>query len=1139
MVYLKSVEIAGFKSFVDRVRIDLDRGLTVLTGPIGSGKSNVVDAIRFALCEPNPRVLRVSNLGELLYETPSKKSTYAWVKVVFDNSDFGVAINKTRVEVRRKLSARGSTYFLQRRRVSRKRLLQFLETAGIYPGGFNFVAQGTIMRVAEVELKELRHVLEELTGIAVYDQRKREAEENLRQADHKIAIAEARIEEVRDRLKNLEKERNNLLRYGQIREGIRELKAIGLSNEISVLEARVKRLDRAYGKCALELEKINSLEDDLRRERALIEGEIEESEITRKKLRLIELEGKIEQEQRNFADIEGRIERLGNELKRIRAARMESLRSMSGLELETDKVRKEIREAKERKETLLKEFRDKSAIIRRLKIGSRSIESAIASTYDRIAEVGAKIIVEKAKNKFSETRLERIKRRKQVIRVTIERLEGLVNTIDELLQQENRALGEISRSIEEYARREKELKDALRKVTGLACKVRGATTRFSSQRDLINQIVNEETVLEKVRDLVRDGVVRKVYGEIRGLIEISPAYKKALLASSNGWYRAIIVEDLGSGLQLLHRLNAIGAGLARVISLKDVKVEPVDRPDFEGIVGIASSFVECNPKFRPAVELIWGDTLVTTTDDFAFFAASRGFRSVTVDGNVYEPEGVLIGGKFREPVEPWKLLPSARAIRKLQMTLSKLERVLGRYSKKVGTLAHHIERSRIRRETKLGEVRYIKARLSSGTKHLNESRKLLSIIDRRLQQISNRLVKERARISKLEKRKTSLEERLVGLKGRRDLSTEIENLRTSLARTKNLIKSLERTLSVELCPRIKDVKARLSNAQTEIETVERQLKAAQTSLLQTREHQAELQKEKVALEAELSRVEDSSAELKVKLSIVRDKLNEIHKKRNRIGPRATRLHTELALKRKELDSLLRQLRDLGFERVLKRSGEEVKRAARTRMRLEAELTEIGDVNQLAIKQYEELMGRYRLISERINSLEKDKRAILQFIDGLEKEKRRVFIDAFKRVNKGFSEFFAKLTGNGRGLLKLQNEENPLEGDIDMLIQFPGKNMILVSGASGGEKSVAVVSFILALSELMKAPFYVFDEIDVHLDQFHIERLANVLREQSSTSSQIVIVSRRSPILSKANRVYGFYTRDARSRIVSMPSPTAK
>lgn len=1136
------MEIAGFKSFdVDRVKITLDPGLTVLTGPIGSGKSNVVDAIRFALCEPNPRVMRVSNLGELLYETPSRKSTFAWVKAVLDNSDSGMAIGTRRVEIKRKLSAKGSTYLLQGRRVSRKRLIQFLEASGIYPGGFNFVAQGTIIRVAEVELKELKRILEELTGIAIYDQRKREAWENLSQADHKIAIAEARIEEVRDRLKNLEKERNSLLSYRQIRDRIRELMAVGLSSEIIALEAEVKRLDRAYGRCALELEKIKSLEDDLMREHALIEAEIEGSEITRKKLRFIELEAKIEQEQRNLADIEGRIERHGNDLKRIRAARTESLRALSHLELEIGKVRKEIKGAEEKKETLLRELRDKSASVRRSKIGARSVESAIASTYDRIAEVDVRIAVERAKNEFSENQLEHIKRRKDEIQAAIKRLEELLKGADEILQRENRKIGAINRTIDRHVREEKETKEALRRIAGLTRKVRDAAERFSSQRELINQLATEESVLEKVTTLSRDGVVGGVYGEINGLIEISPPYKKALLASSDGWHRAIVVEDMASGLQLLRRLNdtGTGTGLVRVISLRDVKVKPIDKPDFEGVVGIGSSFIDCDQKFRRAVELIWGDTLVTTDDDIALFAASKGHRSVTVDGNVYEPQGVLIRG-FREPAEPLKLLPSARAIRRLRAILSKLERVLARYSKEVDTLAGRIERSRIHRETKLGEVRCLQTRLSSGKRHLNQSRKLLSIIVRRSRQISNQLERERERISKLGKRKASLEERLVILKGRRNLSAEIENIRASLAKTDGLITSLERTLTVELRPRIKDVKAKLSNAQTEIQTVEGRLEAAQTSLLRTKEKQAELSREKATLGAELSRIEDSSAELKVRLSIIKDKLGDIRKRRNEIAPRATHLHTELALKRKELESLLGQLRDLGFESVLRRSEEEVKRAARTRTFLEAELKEIGEVNHLAAKQYHELMGRYRLISERINGLERDKRAILQFIDSLEKKKRRVFMDAFKKVNNRFGDFFARLTGNGRALLKLQNEDDPFEGDIDMLVQFPGKNMILVSGASGGEKSVAVVSFILALSELMKAPFYVFDEIDVHLDQFHIERLANVLREQSSTnSSQIIIVSRRSPILSKADRVYGFYIRDGRSRVVSLPSPVIK
>ncbi|HID91440.1 TPA: hypothetical protein EYP44_05730, partial [Candidatus Bathyarchaeota archaeon] len=490
-------------------------------------------------------------------------------------------------------------------------------------------------------------------------------------------------------------------------------------------------------------------------------------------------------------------------------------------------------------------------------------------------------------------------------------------------------------------------------------------------------------------------------------------------------------------------------------------------------------------------------------------------------------------GRFREPLE-LQILPSTHSLRKLQAMQARLERVLLERLVELSRLVDRIERLRARREMKISEVSHARASLLYATSNLTLCQDLLAIIERESRQAADQLEEERTLHDKLDEQRRALENRLSSLKRGRDLRSEVARLEKALAKAREDIAALTRTLKVDLYPKLEATKGKLSVTRRGIEVNRKRLEEMGLLLKEANESLTALREEKRMIGGELQGMERSAAELRLKLSSVNNRLEAVRETKNELISRKGRLYTDIALARQRLGSLTEQLYELGFKEPIAVSPEDVKRAEALRERLEAELTDIGAINYLAAKHYHEQMGKYKLISERINDLERDKRAILDFIERLEKEKRRVFTDAFTRVARRFSEFFAKITANGRGFLKLQDEENPLNGDIDMLIQLPGKSTISVSGASGGEKSIAVVSFILALGDLMRAPLYIFDEIDVHLDQFHVERLADVLKERSR-SFQIIIVSRRSPVLAKADKVYGFFMQNDRSYVVSLPA----
>ncbi|MBC7131302.1 hypothetical protein H5T51_08880, partial [Candidatus Bathyarchaeota archaeon] len=240
------------------------------------------------------------------------------------------------------------------------------------------------------------------------------------------------------------------------------------------------------------------------------------------------------------------------------------------------------------------------------------------------------------------------------------------------------------------------------------------------------------------------------------------------------------------------------------------------------------------------------------------------------------------------------------------------------------------------------------------------------------------------------------------------------------------------------------------------------------------------------------------------------------------------LNIQTALMR--LEQWQSQLRQLGYEEPLKVTDEEVESAEATLKMLQFEIERIGAVNQLAEAHYVEQISRYKELSIRMNELENEKQAILRFMDEIESKKRRVFMDAFEKINKNLQKYFSKLTGGGNATLLLENPEDPFSGGIDMIVQFPMKPAIVVSGASGGERSVAAVAFIFALKEFTPAAFYILDEVDAHLDAFHVSKLGDLLLEESE-KAQFIVITLKPEMVNKAQKVYGVYARNGVSNVI--------
>lgn len=366
---------------------------------------------------------------------------------------------------------------------------------------------------------------------------------------------------------------------------------------------------------------------------------------------------------------------------------------------------------------------------------------------------------------------------------------------------------------------------------------------------------------------------------------------------------------------------------------------------------------------------------------------------------------------------------------------------------------------------------------------------------------------------------------------RERLAEESITLRQKLGTIQTEISTLQSQFDNVLRVGYQNAKIQLAKVEQQLRRVEKEVEEALQERESLKQDLAELEKSRV----ELSRTVLSSRDEAKKFTAQIDDIDKELRKLDSEYEQADRLLNQLQLSIQtsmlQFEQYRNQLRQFGYEQPLAVTSKQVEEAETSMTMMQFELERIGAVNQLALSHYAEQISRYKELSLRMNELEREKQTIVQFMDEIERKKRNVFTEAFEKINSNLAKYFSKLTGGGNATFKLENPDEPFSGGIDMLVQFPNKPSIVVSGSSGGERSVAAVAFIFAIKEFTPTSFYILDEIDAHLDAFHVSKLADLLLEESE-KTQFIVITLKPEMVNKAQKVYGVYERNGVSNVIS-------
>ncbi len=1100
------VELKGIMLYRRKTSVKFREGITSIIGDAGSGKSSLLQGTALALGLSrtlSPRKIR----DYITQENQKPVVNRAYVEVSIDNSDGAFPFDEEVVTLRReiRLTDEGKLHMVYKvngKRVTMNEYVQLIKQAGYEPIlGLNVVFQHGITQIA-ADAEYRRELIEHIAGTARYEQEKQEALKNLQEAESKLGEIINDLNARREYVKELERQLNECLRKRLLQ---KELDRIELTLSLDEMEAWEREIKRIKAERRSLASRITSLKNrkgklEARLERKKTELESVVQELLKLEKEIDALSGEKNQCELDVRLLSEKLQELKKKLSEISRLKEEREREISELDAELSRLKSELPQNVEelaqrihrltsKREELFRKEQELSLTIRALEEQKKRLE-------ERIEHYGR--IIERCSSIFEE-----IKSRQREYEEKIKAGKANVEDIEENVQI---------------------LEAKLSEINDIISKLERAYLKYKAQREVLRKIVPRASSADFLEDMSSAGVLKGVIGRLSAYVKIHKRYEVPVKAALGDWLDALLVKDMRSAISCLEAIRKVGGGRVRIIPVKEfsLRVRKVPTIDFEGAIGPCTAFVACKRKdVRPVIRYLLANTVIVKNDEAALKARSLGFRAVTLDGDVYGPETVE-GGKFESGS---LLLPSREALSSLKETLKTLR-------EKASLLKKHLEEQ--------------KKLLRQAQENLRKTKEEKAQLVFSLKAI--RQVVESLSLTNLKRARSKLESEL------KSVTRKLEKVRSELARIQEKQKTIASRL--EELRSLKEKAEALFIKKAELEVL---FKNATTSLESLKKEEARVISEISRLEKDLKKRERELGFLEQRLSKMLASREKLRQSKRNIEEAISALQNELQSLAEEISALEKEDIRLQYEeskysdrvadkkKLLRKYGElkpfEAKKEAllETKLIIEKELEEIGAVNERAVEDYPKVAKSFKIRSLRYNELLKEYEAIKRTIDEAERKKYEVFMETFTRVNEKFRQIFWEISGGGKGYLELENPDDPFEkgSGIRMIVQFPNSRVsIAVENASGCQRVLASLAFLIALKEVKRCPYYLLDEIEISLpsdvNPAVVKRVADVLKKYFS-DTQLIIVTHSKEIASIAERVLGVYVpkRSVGSRVVAI------
>ena len=1178
-MYLKRLELQGFKSFADKTILELRPGITTVIGPNGSGKSNISDAIRWVLGEQSMKSLRGTKSLDIIFAgTQNRKSLgFAEASLVFDNSDGALPIEFTEVTVTRKIYRSGETgYYINKTPCRLKDVLELFMDTGIGKDGYSIIGQGKIDEILSNKSEDRRHIFEEAAGIVKYRSRKEEAEKKLEHTKLNLLRINDIISEIEGNLGPLQTQSEKAKKYLNLREELKNIEVglfvYNIEKYKENLQQIVQDIDVMQSQCNDEegkLERVKILKEELKSSIDEITEQIENMSNLG-----FESQKEIEQLNSNINVAKTRITNNNENSVRFKDEIQEQNEKIQELKQELEQKEAKKDNLKQNKEKFEKELNEKQEELAKIteKLSAKELEiegykQTVEQNTDKKYELQSEINAQEINFQNYEKRQNQIK---QEIQTTISELDNTRMNKEEIskgfYESENKK-NKAQKSLEEVAKQKQEANQKIKSfesnINILSSDMRIKESRL---KFLIETEKEKEGYIKSVKSLLKDcenikDLGKGMHGVLANIIEVPDELETAIEMCLGASLQNIVTDTEEDAKKLVEHLRKNNLGRASFLPIASVKGKKLEKikGNESGVIGIASDLVKFNKKYEQIILNLLGRTVIVDNMDTAIKVAKQNgytFRIVTKDGDLINPSGAITGGSVAKKTV--NILGRGKEIEKLEKEI-----------KNIKAKIQKLEEEKEEYEQSIEGILELSANLEKELQEIDityatEKQKMISI-DENIQKLQNRLnklkeeqknletlkqesIEQKEKIQEETQKITNQNEELSKLisefaelnkddqKYIDDLNFDITNLKISVSsfdESESSIQEIQERINQEL----NNTKASIENKNNQIEQIKVDNENLEKSIQETLNKIEEIKQKVNNSSSEIEKMKQERTQKSEKLSKQEDEITSKFKIIEDLKSQLVKLDVKKTKVEEDINTIINkmweeyELTPNNVEGYAK--PENVALTQKRVNNIRTEIRDLGSVNVDSIEEYKNLKDRYDFMSEQRLDLENTMSKLRKVITDMTQIMKEQFREKFKIINKNFGEVFAELFGGGKASLNLEDEENILECGIEITVQPPGKKLQNMMLLSGGEKAFTAIALLFAILKINPAPFCVLDEIEAALDDVNVFRYADYLKKFTE-HTQFLVITHRKGTMEAADTVYGVTMEESGiSKLLSM------
>lgn len=1167
-LYLKRLDIYGFKSFGARTRLEFVPGITAVVGPNGSGKSNIADAVRWVLGEQSAKSLRGSKMEDVIFGGSDGKRPlgYAEVALTLDNSDGYIPLDYSEITITRRVYRSGeSQYFINQTQCRLKDVQELFMDTGLGKDTYALIGQGQIDQVLNARPEDRRNMIEEAAGIVKYRTRRTETQRKLEDTQQYLLRVNDIIAEIERQLLPLEKEAEKAEQYQRLAEELKQVELSVYAAELKDLDASKAAIEESFAAVQADLVSVSEenakLEADMMRQKDLV-GQTE-VELERKSEAVGELSQKLTtiKHERSLAltqsaNLQERKEESIREVARCREQISLHNAFMREAQGELSELERQIAELEAEKTRIERETGQFAVVLKEREAALAALEDEENEIAQQIAKIEQNLVAWNERRGSFLTqrgvlleRLDRCKAERAAAEKTVLELAANYGAMTERLAALEHDIDRTSGKLAVCQSARKELNSQTQK---LASRQQSLRSRLKILKEMETEYEGYSRAVKSVMQAARQGKLAGIVGTVAELLRVPNEFVTAIETAIGSSLQSIVTETREQAEKAIQFLKTVGVGRATFLPLDGLwstPLSPSERKrlqEIPGYVGVADELVEYLPAHQTVVQYLLGRVIVTSDMKAAIAVsqATRRFsRIVTTDGDQISPGGAMTGGSApksnsaglltrRQEID--ELAKEAQGLEKeltaLEEQMTAVDAEIGRLQEKASSLQAEkhgldVELAAVARD--LANAREAKDRAALQEKHQQDE---VSRVDEELASLQERICTAEKELDEIAERRQGFASRMAGI------AAEIESLKKEHSEADQVITACLVELAglkekkQAVLDKLKDSDRRLA----ELSESERQ-REAEADELQSRIDAAEKQVAEYdhvlsVLEKDLAMARTEEQKLREVVKSYRHRLEslleQIESGRNSAGLLQMKLHEA----QRRLDRVNLQIAHLAeklaidYELTQEQLEETVVPAAdlaasRRRVNvLRDEVKRIGTVNLNAADEYAALRDRYDFLTQQREDLVNARHSLQKVIDEMDQVSQERFMSTFERVRKNFQTVFEQLFGGGTCDLIL-SEGDPSAQGLEIMAQPPGKKLQTLSLLSGGERALAALSFLFALLEEHPSPFCVLDEVDAALDEANLTRFAQLLRTYSG-STQFLVITHRQGTMELADVLYG-------------------